>query len=93
VDRCKIEDAPRWRTSDAYTRLERRVPAYAEATTATPPRVTDEMVAELRRSLDDRQLVELTGYVALENFRSRTNAAMGLTADGFRAECAVPRPS
>jgi hypothetical protein len=33
------------RDSDLYTPLERRVLAYAEAMTATPPEVTDEMVA------------------------------------------------
>jgi alkylhydroperoxidase family enzyme len=91
VDRRKIEDVPRWRDSDAYTPLERQVLAYAEAVTATPPAVTDEMVAELRTALDDRQLVELTAFAALENYRSRVNAAMGLTADGFKAECAVPQ--
>jgi AhpD family alkylhydroperoxidase len=93
VDRRKIEDVPVWRSSDAYTPLERQVLAFAEAATATPPAVTDEMVAGLRESLDDHQLVELTAFVALENYRSRMNASMGLTADGFKAECAVPRPS
>lgn len=93
VDRRKIEDVPRWRNSDAYTDVERQVLAYAEAMTATPPTVTDEMVAGLRTALGDRQVVELTALVALENYRSRINAAMDLTADGFKAECAVPRPS
>ena len=41
--------------------------AYAEAMTATPPAVTDEMVAGLRRELDDAALVELTMMVAVEN--------------------------
>jgi alkylhydroperoxidase family enzyme len=93
VDARKIEDVPRWRSSDAYTPVERQVLAYAEAMTATPPTVTDEMVAELRTALDDRQVVELTAFVALENYRSRVNAAMGLTADGFKAECTVPQRS
>jgi alkylhydroperoxidase family enzyme len=90
VDRRKIEDVPRWRSSTAYTDLERRVLDYAEAMTATPPAVTDEMVAGLRESLDDARVVELTALIALENSRSRINAAMGLEADGFKAECSVP---
>ena len=89
VDRRKIEDVPRWRSSTAYTDVERQVLEYAEAMTATPPTVTDEMVAGLRAALDDRQVVELTALIALENSRSRINAAMGLQADGFKAECAV----
>ena len=53
VDPVKLRDVPRWRDSDVYTDLERQVMAYAEAVTATPPAVTDEMVAGLRRELDD----------------------------------------
>ena len=78
---------PRWRDSDVYTDLERKVLAYAEAATATPPQVTDEMVADLRRALDDAQLVELTMMVAVENVRSRFNAALGLTSQGFKEFC------
>ena len=39
----------RWRESDVYTPLERKVLEYAEAMTATPPTVTDEMVEALAR--------------------------------------------
>ena len=46
---------PRWRDSDVFTDLERDVLAYAEAVTATPPTVTDEMVAGLRRELGRRR--------------------------------------
>jgi len=83
----KIRQVPVWRDSDAYTDLERQVMAYAEAMTQTPPTVTDEMVEGLRARLSDEQLVELTALVALENQRSRTNAALGLTSQGFKASC------
>ena len=36
------------------------------------------------------QLVELTAIVAVENLRSRINAALGLTAQGFRDQCEIP---
>lgn len=91
VNRRKLEDVPRWRDSDAYTELERRVLDYAEAMTATPPTVTDAMVAGLREHLDDKQLVELTSLIAVENMRSRTNAALGLTSQGFRDLCDLDR--
>jgi alkylhydroperoxidase family enzyme len=90
VDPRKLEDVPRWRSSTAYTEPERMVLEYAEAMTDTPPTVTDELVARLREHLDDARVVELTSLVALENMRSRTNAALGLTSQGFRAECALP---
>ena len=67
-----------------------RCMAYAEAVTATPPAVTDEMVAGLRRELDDAELVELTMMVAVENVRSRFNSALGLTSQGFKDRCEIP---
>jgi alkylhydroperoxidase family enzyme len=90
VDPAKLRDVPRWRESDVYTDLERQVMAYAEAMTTTPPSVTDEMVADLRRELDDAELVELTMMVAVENVRSRFNGALGLTSQGFKDRCEIP---
>jgi len=93
VDPVKLQNVPGWRDSDVHTDLERQVMAYAEAATATPPTVTDEMVAELRRHLDDAALVELTMMIAVENQRSRFNSALGLTSQGFRDRCEVPAPA
>jgi alkylhydroperoxidase family enzyme len=87
VDPAKLRAVPAWRSSDVYDDTERAVMAFAAAMTATPPAVDDDMVADLRRRLSDEQLVELTAWVALENQRSRTNAAMGLTGQGFRDTC------
>ncbi len=90
ADPAKLREVPRWRDSDLFTDLERRVMAYAEAASSTPPQVTDEMVADLRRALGDAALVELTMMVAVENSRSRFNTALGLTGQGFRDRCEVP---
>jgi len=83
----KIRAIPGWREATVYSGLERLVLEYAEAMTETPPAVTDEMVARLREHLTEAQLVELTAMVAVENLRSRINAAFGLTAQGFRDRC------
>jgi alkylhydroperoxidase family enzyme len=93
VDPVKLQNVPGWRDSDVYTDLERQVMAYAEAATATPPAVTDEMVAGLRARLDDAALVELTMMIAVENQRSRFNSALGLSSQGFRDRCDVPAPA
>jgi AhpD family alkylhydroperoxidase len=93
TDPVKLRDVPRWRESDVYTDLERRVLEYAEAMTSTPPAVTDSMVAGLRRDLGEAALVELTMMVAVENQRSRFNSALGLTSQGFRDRCEVPPAS
>ena len=83
----KAYDMPRWRESDAYTDLERKVIEYAEAMSATPPAVTDEMVAGLRADLDEAQLVELTMMISVENQRARFNSALGLSSQGFADRC------
>ena len=90
TDPEKLRQVPRWRESDVFTDLERKVLAYTEAMTATPPEVTDEMVDDLRRELDDAALVELTMMVAVENTRSRFNSALGLHSQGFSDRCEVP---
>jgi AhpD family alkylhydroperoxidase len=88
LDTSKLGEVPRWRESDAFTAQERRVLEYAEAMTVTPPEVTDEMTEALRDELGDAAFVELTVMVALENERSRTNSALGLTSQGFKDQCA-----
>ena len=86
----KIHAVPNWRDSDLFTGLERLVLEYAEAMTATPPGVTDEMVDALRGYLSEAQLVELTAIIAVENLRSRINSALGLSAQGFKDRCELP---
>lgn len=87
TEAAKLEQVTSWRESTIFTPLERKVLAYAEAMTATPPAVTDEMVEGLRADLDDAQVVELTEMISVENLRSRTNSALGLTSQGFKSQC------
>jgi len=86
----KLAAVPTWRTSEVFTPLERRVMEFAEAATATPPEVTDEMTEALRADLGDDGLVELTMLVAVENLRSRFNSTLGLSSQGFAESCRVP---
>ena len=51
--------------------------------TITGQTVTDEMFAETRRHFSEAQVVELTAAVALENFRSKFNVALGVESQGF----------
>lgn len=89
VDPAKLQAIGSWRTSSVYSPLERAVLEYAVAATQTPSAVTDEMVSRLREDLDDAQVVELAALVSLENYRSRTNAGLGLTSQGFKDNCDV----
>ncbi len=91
IEPRKVEDLPRWRDSDAYDEVERLVLEYAEAMSTTPLQVTDELVDRLREHLSERQLVELTALVALENARARQNLALGIEPQRYASSCAVPR--
>ena len=89
LDEAKAREVPRWRESDAFTPLERRVMEYAEAMSQTPPAVTDEMSAALLEELGAPALVELTARVALMNASARTNIALGIHSEGFAAACGL----
>ena len=69
--------------SALYTEPERAAIAYAEAMTITGQRVSDALFARVRACYDEAQVVELTAAVALENFRSKFNTALGIGAQGF----------
>jgi AhpD family alkylhydroperoxidase len=85
----KIRNVPRWRDCDLYTETERLVLEYAEAATTTPAVISDDLADRLRTTFDEAEIVELAGWIALENLRSRTNAALGLTSQGFSDKCEV----
>jgi AhpD family alkylhydroperoxidase len=82
----------RYPDSDAFTGNEKLALAYADAMTAQPMTVTDELVARLRERFSDAELVELTYMIALENLRARTNHALGITAQGYTSGDACPLP-
>jgi AhpD family alkylhydroperoxidase len=89
LDVTRAREVPRWRESDVFTPLERDVMEYAEAMTRTPPTVTDELAARLLAALGPAALVELTTFIALANFATRGNVAMGIESQEFSAACAL----
>jgi alkylhydroperoxidase family enzyme len=70
-------------TSVLFSASEKVALEYAEAMTVTGRKVTDELHTRLRRHFGEAQIVELTAAVALENFRSKFNTALGIEAQGF----------
>ena len=89
LDVNKARKVPGWRASDVFTTLERDVMEYAEAMTQTPPTVTDELSARLLAALGPAALVELTTFIALANFMTRSNTAVGIESQGFSAACEI----
>lgn len=62
------------------------VAEYAEAATMTPASVPESLVHRLRETFSEPEIVELGAWVALENCRSRFDAAMGLPSPDLAAE-------
>ena len=56
----------------------------------TPARIDDMLAERLRRRFAPDELVELAGFIALENQRSRFDAAPGLKSQGFSDRCELP---
>jgi alkylhydroperoxidase family enzyme len=90
IDPAKVRAVGDWRSSDLFDERERVVLEYAETATATPAEVSEELAERIRAHLSDAEFVELAGWVALENFRSRFNAGLGLHSQGFSDSCEIP---
>ena len=90
LDADKAREVPRWRESTVFSPLERRVLEYAEAMSATPPAVTDELSAALLEDLGAPALLELTARIGAMNMTARGNVALGIRSQEFSASCGLP---
>ena len=57
--------------------------SFATSRHYSPPERAALAFAEARRHFSEAQVVELTAAVALENFRSKFNVALGIESQGF----------
>ncbi len=80
---AKFQDLSTWRDSSLFTEAERAALEYAERITITTESVDDALVQRLKTLYTEAQIVELTAAIALENFRSKFNPALGIEAQGF----------
>jgi len=78
-----LRELARWRRSERFDPLDKLVLEYAEAMTRTPVEVSDELFERLRERFDERQIIELTIAIALENLYCRVNWALGIESEGF----------
>ncbi len=85
---AKMREVATWRDSKLFSELERVALEYAERITYTDQQVDDALFIRVRKHFNEAQIVELTGAVALENFRSKFNPTLGVEAQGF---CLMPR--
>lgn len=92
VTEVQLRELSRYAESVAFDHDERLVLRLAEAMTATPAVVSDELRAELLARFTRSQVAELAAVIAWENQRGRLNQALGVRPTGIseRAVCAVP---
>ncbi|MCB0076652.1 MAG: carboxymuconolactone decarboxylase family protein [Anaerolineales bacterium] len=79
-------------TSEQFTPREKLALQLAEALTATPATVSDELYGALQREFDERELVELTASITWENQRARFNRAFDVQPQNFSEGQRCPLP-
>jgi len=82
-----LGDLSDWRKSLRFSAREKAALRYAEEMCQTSVNVPDDVFEELQRHFDERQIVELTMTIGLENMRARTNRALLIESDQL---CALP---
>lgn len=83
----KVVALEHWRASDKFNERERAALEYAEAVTATPGTVSDELISRLGALFGEDGVIELTGLITFQNMSSKFNAALAVPAQGF---CRIP---
>jgi len=69
--------------TDKLTPTEKLVVEYADALTATPTTVDDELRDRIAAAFSRKQAVELTHLIAWENARARFNRGFDVQPDGY----------
>jgi len=84
----KIDALASFRDSELFSPAEKVALELADAASALPHDVSDELFARLREHYSEAEIVELAYIVAFENFRSRFNRTLRIEAQGFY--CVLP---
>lgn len=79
----KVQAVSDWHASTLFSEEERAALAYADAVTATPPRVDEATKTDLKRHFTDAAITEMTALIAFQNLSARFNAALEIPAQGL----------
>lgn len=95
LDPDVLRDAAHWRDSSRFDEATRCALEYAEQVCGEVGQIDDDLVERVRGHFGDHGLVEITYWAAVENLRSRFNAALGLSSQGFSSgeACALASAS
>ncbi|MBZ0258135.1 carboxymuconolactone decarboxylase family protein [bacterium] len=79
----KLNDLANFRQSAHFTDKEKLALEYAEAMTIGNQPPAPELMARLKHTYSNDEIVELTGLIAFQNLSSRFNAALDVQPQGF----------
>lgn len=82
----KVQAVSDWQNSTLFSEEERAALAYAEAVTATPPQVDENIKSLLKRHFTEETITEMTALIAFQNLSARFNAALDIPAQGLCAK-------
>jgi alkylhydroperoxidase family enzyme len=68
-----------------FNDTERLVIELADAMTDTPANVSDDLYERLRNQFSEKQLMQLGGQIAFENYRARWNRVFNVESDNLFA--------
>ena len=72
-----------------FTAPEQALIRLADAMSATPANVSDELFAEVRSHFSEEAMIELAADIAQENYRARWNRVFDVGSDELY--CVIPR--
>jgi alkylhydroperoxidase family enzyme len=73
--------AVRGEERSAFTDVERLVIELADAMTAVPTNISDDLYHRLRGQFTEEQIMELAAQIAFENYRARLNRVFDVGSD------------
>lgn len=87
IDEAKLAAIATFEHSPLFTDAERAALRLAEAMCERTVEVSDEVFEAVRKHFSDREIVELSAQIALENMRARFNRVFQVGSDNL---CMLP---
>jgi alkylhydroperoxidase family enzyme len=93
IGQAQLEALADFENSAVFSEVERSVLRLADAMTAVPVDVSDELFGELREHLSEQQLAELASAIAWEHYRARFNRVFNVDSKDFSEGAFCPLPA
>lgn len=92
MSEAKLRALDHFEDSEEFSDAERAVLGLADAITATPAVVPEDLFVTLKNHFDDADVVTLASALAWENYRARLNRVFDVEAEGYSEGAYCPLP-